>query len=138
MSCCPRTARTIRVESATLDEQLRGSRPLLIKIDAEGYENHILDGGTDTFTSRPLSALILEINENCHRYGLTESHIFERVLGFGFTAVVYDPVERRLTRCASWQSERGTEANTLFVRDLDAATERVRTASKFKTVAYEI
>ena len=92
----------------------------------------------DTLTSPTLSALILEINENCRRYGLTEAQVFRRVLDFGFIAVGYDPIERCVSRSESWQAERGGEANTLFVRDLDAATERVRAASRFKTVAYEI
>jgi FkbM family methyltransferase len=128
----------IRVKVSTLDEELAGFSPAMIKMDAEGYENHILDGASQTFSSPALLALIVEINANCHRYGLTEARLFERILSYGFIAVAYDPVERRLTRCDSWNSDRGAEANTIFVRDISLATQRVKAAPKFKTIAYEI
>jgi FkbM family methyltransferase len=128
----------IRVKVSTLDEELTSCSAVMIKMDAEGYENHILDGASQTFSSPALLALIVEINANCHRYGLTESQIFERILNYGFIAVAYDPVERRLTPCHSWDSDRGAEANTIFVRDLNVATQTVKAAPKFKTIAYEI
>ncbi|MEO8426284.1 MAG: FkbM family methyltransferase [Verrucomicrobiota bacterium] len=128
----------IRVKASTLDEELSGGSPVMIKMDAEGYENNILDGANQTFSSPDLLALIVEINANCHRYGFTESQIFERILNYGFISVVYDPLERRLMRCGSWDSERGAEANTIFVRDINVATQRLIMAPKFKTIAYEI
>jgi hypothetical protein len=128
----------IRVKVSTLDEELANCSPAMIKMDAEGYENHILDGASQTFSSPALLALIVDINANCHRYGLTESQIFARILNCGFIAVAYDPLERRLTPCDSWDSDRGAEANTIFVLDINVATQRVRAAPKFKTIAYEI
>jgi FkbM family methyltransferase len=41
----------IRVKVSTLDEELAGFSPAMIKMDAEGYENHILDGANQTFSS---------------------------------------------------------------------------------------
>lgn len=132
------TDATIRVQASTLDEELALQCPVLIKMDAEGYESPILDGAEKTFRSTELQALVIEINENCHRYGLTEAQIYERIVRFGFVGVTYDPRRRILTRCNSWDTGRGSEANTIFVRNIDAAQQRLGAAARFQTVAYDI
>lgn len=132
------TPKVLRVKASTLDRELPKEQPVLIKMDVEGFEHRVLGGGDAVLRKPTLLALIVEINANCQRYGLTEEETYRKILTYGFASVGYDPMERRLTRSSSWEEGRGAEANTLFVRDLSAATERVKSAGQFRTAAYEI
>jgi FkbM family methyltransferase len=123
------------VDAVPLDGALAGRIPALVKLDAEGYEREILEGARHTLAGPELSALIVEIDANCRRYGWSEADVFRHVLDHGFAAVTYDPLSRRLDRAGTWDTGRGAEASTLFVRDVAAATARLAAAPRFRITA---
>jgi FkbM family methyltransferase len=115
------------VPVVTLDEALLDQSPTLIKIDAEGYEMPVLEGGEETLKKATLNALIVELNGSGLRYGFDDSKILGKLLDHGFGTYAYDPVARTLT---SLHEKNNASGNTLFIRNVPLVTERLRTASK--------
>ena len=52
----------INVKMSTLDISLIGLSPILIKIDVEGFETEVINGGVQTLKSDSLKAIIIELN----------------------------------------------------------------------------
>jgi FkbM family methyltransferase len=103
----------VTVPMTTLDAA-SSTAPALIKIDVEGYELDVLRGAARTLNSAV--AVIMELND-AEASRLLESS--------GFACHGYDPFQRRLTPLLSGS------ANGIFVRDLEAATKRLREAKAF-------
>jgi FkbM family methyltransferase len=117
----------IEVPVETLDAVLAGAAPVIVKIDVEGFETEVLDGAPLTMRSPALLAVLMELNGSGLRYGHDEDRLHARMLEWGFVPARYDPQRRSLEPVAS----RGAEAgNTLYIRDLDALRERVRSAPR--------
>jgi FkbM family methyltransferase len=108
---------TIRVPVITLDELLEGRLPKVIKIDVEGHELSVLDGGARTFSSPEVEAVIMETNGSGERFGVTDDTLFKKMREFGFNPAEYDPYNRRLV-----PQHRNTQ-NTIFIRDFDRTGE---------------
>jgi FkbM family methyltransferase len=126
-----------QVQTSTLDAEFPVA-PTLLKLDAEGFEGAILEGGRRTLASPALLALVVEITEHCQRYGVTPSELFDRIVRFGFVPVHYDPLLRRLTPRSTSGSRWSEEQTTIFVRNVDAVTERLIGAPRIMTVAFEV
>jgi len=126
------------VEVTTLDTALGQKEPTLIKIDVEGYEWAVISGGEETLGKPSLQAIVIEINENCRRYGVKLEHTFERITDYGFTACRYNPEKRQLTEVKkeAWKESRQT--NTIFVRDIQVSKDRVKTANSFRVLGYDV
>lgn len=120
----------IEVPVLPLDALLHERQPTVIKIDVEGFETEVLNGGKKTFSSPTLLAVIMELNGSGQRYGYDEDAIHRRMLEWGFETATYTPLERTLT---ATQTRRKTTGNTLYVRDIDALRERIY-AAPFYTV----
>ncbi|NHA02254.1 FkbM family methyltransferase [Mucilaginibacter sp. HC2] len=117
------TADITMVNTDTMDNILNGDLPLLIKIDVEGFETEVLKGSLNTLQSPLLKAIIIELNGSGNRYGFDELAIHELLTNHGFTVMKYLPFQRELIGAAP-----GSVGNTLYVRDLDFVTERLKTA----------
>ncbi|MEA1049021.1 FkbM family methyltransferase [Lamprobacter modestohalophilus] len=117
----------VAVES--LDTVLAGEVPALIKLDVEGYETEVLAGAEHTLAAPGLLAVVMELNGSGARYGFDDAALHQQMLALGFTACRYAPVERQLEPLAEAPNRTG---NTLYVRDLEAVRERVRTAARFR------
>jgi FkbM family methyltransferase len=116
----------IDVEIMTLDEAAGSLTPEIIKIDVEGYEWEVVAGGKKTFSQPGLNAVLMELRGHGGRYGFDERAIDAGMRSSGFIPCSYDPLRRALSR-----EPEGRLGDMLYVRDLDKALRRVRTAPAF-------
>ena len=116
----------VQVPVVRLDDVISRA-PTLIKVDVEGYEAAVVEGGTKTFSSA--LAVIMELNGQGARYGHDEDRILEQMKQWGFSIVGYDPMTRALVAPS-------IGGNKIFVRG--DVSERLRTARKYRTRNHSI
>ena len=104
------------VSLARLDTLLKGQGPALVKIDVEGYEGEVLTGAALTFQNLP--ALIIE--------SWCDQGLRERLAAHGLTLCSYNPKSRQLKPLSL--DTKSFAQSELFVRDLDAARQRLSQA----------
>jgi hypothetical protein len=116
------------VEITTLDKELEGKSPVMIKVDVEGFETEVLRGAATTLATPALQCVLLELCGSGAAYGYDEEDVRRTMKHFGFQACVYHPFERQLVR-----GDAGTifSNNALFVRDMAYVAERLATARPF-------
>jgi hypothetical protein len=117
----------VSVEVFTLDELLSGETPVLMKIDVEGFETPVLEGGEATLNKPGLLAVIMELNGSGTRYGYDEAAIVKKMSGHGFKCCSYDPFARKLIDLGGKNLASG---NTLFIKGKEAVMERLKSAPK--------
>lgn len=122
------TRATASVPVLTMDEVCAGRAPTVIKIDVEGHERQVLQGGRDTLASPDLLAVLMETNDSDKLYGEQGGSVIDRMAGHGFTPFGYDPFKREL------QPYRAGQENTVFARQPDIVTARCRAAPRFTLV----
>lgn len=93
-----------RVRQERLDELIGDHRPVMMKIDVEGYEEEMLQGAAATLARDSLVAIELET---------VTPRIEETMRAHGFARACYDPFARRLSETPL----DGFALNTLFIRD---------------------
>lgn len=118
---------SVPVQITTLDSELQGLNPALIKIDVEGFETPVLRGAADTLSKPSLVAVIMELNGSGSRYGFDESGILKTMLDAGFKTYSYDPLGRKLINLNGKNLNSG---NTLFLRNLDFVEKRLMASGK--------
>lgn len=118
---------SLTVPISTLDEIITDRIPSLIKIDVEGFETPVIEGGRRVLTNPNLQAVIMESNGSGATFGFDEHAIYEQMLDYGFVTCSYEPIKRNLTQTQF----RNTFGNTLYVRDFDYAASRVLEANPF-------
>lgn len=111
----------------SLDVQLQGVSPSLLKIDVEGYETPVLEGAHETLKKPTLHSVIMELNGSGSRYGYDESRIIELMLDYDFKTYSYNPLERKLIDLKGKNLNTG---NTLFIRDKSFVEERLMDSPK--------
>lgn len=123
----------IEVEVNNLDYFLGNNIPKLIKIDVEGFEKSVLLGAKTILADSNLKAIIIELNGCCHNYGVDESTIHQILLDAGFSTFEYQAFERKIMPVQSFNNE----GNTLYIRDLGWANQRVKESRKYKVLGKE-
>ncbi len=118
---------TIDVPVDTLDNILKQSNPILLKIDVEGFETEVLNGAENVLQNQSLKAIIIELNGSGGRYGYDELQIHNKLVNHGFAPFDYDPFARTLSARASF-----SDANTIYIRDAQFVAERLKSARKIK------
>jgi FkbM family methyltransferase len=118
---------TVEVELSTLDHELRGEKPVLIKIDVEGFESEVLSGSGSTLTCSSLCAMIIERNDSGDKYGFDEAALHSKIKAAGFTPCTYH-AERRLIEPVT-QKFRG---NIIYLRDVQASIQRLQKAPRLE------
>lgn len=119
---------TIQVPVDSLDTILEKEEdPVLLKIDVEGFETHVLSGASNTLSRNKLKAIIIELNGSGEKYGYDEKKLHEKLLENGYHPHRYNPFERELTAIDTF----GTH-NTIYIKDVDFVRERVKTAEKIR------
>ena len=119
----------IEIPVTTLNSQLEKLKPTLIKIDVEGYEYDVLKGASDILAMQSLKAVLLE-NVNLHSRYHKESEQHRLMLEHGFRTYEYLPEKHKLTDLATKQNLQN--GNTIYIRNLEEAQERLSTARKFR------
>ncbi|RYZ21625.1 MAG: FkbM family methyltransferase [Chitinophagaceae bacterium] len=109
-----------------LDQYSNEWQPNLIKIDVEGFETEVINGAPGILRQQNLKAILIELNGSGGRYGFDEEDLHRRFLGYGFAPFCYQPFERRLVKQESYGS-----FNTLYIRDIDYVTQRLKNAKPF-------
>lgn len=93
----PEDKNIIEVPVNKLDNILSEQIPLLIKIDVEGFETEVLNGGKKTLHDKKLKAIIIELTGHGNRYNYDEGKIHEMLNTCGFKAFLYDAKKRTLS-----------------------------------------
>jgi FkbM family methyltransferase len=114
------------VSVTTLDKQYKLESSAVIKIDVEGYESFVIDGGEEFFSSLYLRAIIIELNGLGENFGRIDSDIDAKFRQYGFNSIQYNPQNRKIEETLTFD----TGENTIYVRNVSEAIERCRTAEK--------
>ena len=86
----------IEVPVQRLDDLQLPEKNLLAKIDVEGFERYVIEGGMNTLKKPNFLALIIELNGSGKRYGNEDLEIHKQLLHLGFLAHTYNPLTRQL------------------------------------------
>lgn len=121
---------TREVQVRTLDEFApHGTqRPWLLKVDVEGYEPNVLEGGLEALRHGGLMAVICEANREVPDYARRDTRgTVEHLADAGFQSFRYDAYSRKLTPASPQPG-----ANVLFIRDLEQVKDRIALAPRFR------
>ena len=121
----------VEVPVTTLDELTRDATPALMKVDVEGFETEVFAAGYETLARPELQAIIVELNGSGTRYGFDEELLQRKIESFGFCPHDYCPFARQL-RPITGKSIAG--GNTIYVRNVAAVQERLRTAPSLEVL----
>jgi FkbM family methyltransferase len=118
---------SVAVKMTTLDKELAGNPPTLLKVDVEGFETEVFAGAANTLKQPELRAIIVERNNIGTRYGFNEELLHCEIRQCGFIPCNYEPFARRLVQV-------GEQAvgNIIYTRDVAAANASLQTALAFK------
>ncbi len=87
----------------------------LIKIDVEGHELEVLDGGAETIRQfKPL--ILIEIESRHHQFPITD--IFSKLEGLGYKGYYLNPSQFKLFDIAKFNSDRDQNQINLNAKDL--------------------
>jgi FkbM family methyltransferase len=127
---------SIAVTVRKLDDVIGNLRPIMIKIDVEGFESQVIKGGLNTFNSPSLLVILIELNGSGSRYGYSEDSIKSTIVDYGFTPNKYDPLTRSLIPISIHGAS--NHGNILFIRDIDKVQERLTTSLPFNVFGRSI
>lgn len=113
------------VEVWPLDEMEINSDSIFAKIDVEGFESYVIQGGARLFQSGRVKALIMELNGLSDRFELDESEIISKLRAWGYNSYKYEAKTGRL-----FKLQASTDTNTIFIRNdsLHLIENRIRQA----------
>jgi FkbM family methyltransferase len=114
---------SIEVPVARLDDVVSIDQPALLKIDVEGYEYPVIQGGLENFGNPLLKAVIIELNGLGNQFGYSDQSIHDTLVSLGLSPWTYDPFTRSLS-----PQHALSHLNTLYLRDTAFVQERIRTA----------
>jgi len=115
------------VDVVVIDMLSVADNPTLIKIDVEGFETEVLNGMAATLNLSSLKAIIIELNGSGGRYGFNEQDIHQLLLNNGFKPFQYDPFKRQTAIVDTY-----SDFNTIYCRDAEFVTGRLKSAKAFK------
>lgn len=118
---------TVAVDVVRLDDVVSPNGPgkMAFKIDVEGFEMSVLNGGAGLFASDAALCVIMETNGSGHRYGVKDGALFARMRDYGFAPYHYSPFSRSFSPAGEGDKD---HINTIFVKDMDEVIRRVRQA----------
>jgi FkbM family methyltransferase len=109
-----------------LDTLIGAVRPLMIKMDVEGFEEHVVRGAEGLLSGDSLEVIVIETLTA--EIEATFSH-------HGFARGYYDPIRRALTR---HPNSNLPSSNAVFLRDWDFVTARLAAAPPVKVLGKSI
>lgn len=121
------TGATDRIEISTLDAELAGCSPKLMKIDVEGFETEVFSAADAVLGDPSVAAMIIERNGSGNRYGYDEDALHVRIRSAGFKPCRYRSAGRVVEPVPD-----SFEGNIVYLRDPKAAQQRVSSAPAFR------
>lgn len=115
----------IKVKVKTLDELCEHKTPDFIKIDVEGYEWFVLNGGLKTLSNDTLKLILIELNESGKNFNIQDDQIVKLLKDNGFLPYVYDLDRSTFIEVTHKNVD---QFNTLFIKDLDFVVNRISNA----------
>lgn len=126
---------TVVVPVRRLDDLIGDRSPFLIKMDVEGYEWFVLQGGQQVLEKNSLQAIIIEITETgIARYGVAGEKIHALMLEQGFSSMQYDPFARTLSVFDPFSVPRA--GNIIYIRNIDVVEKRIAEAPAYRVFDY--
>ena len=119
----------IKVNVKTLDEICTLQVPDFIKIDVEGYEWFVLNGGLNTLASSNLKLILIELNESGKNFNIQDEQIIQLLKEKGFLPYVYNIETKLLNQI---DTKNINQFNTLFIKDLKFVEERILNCERLK------
>lgn len=109
-----------RVAVSTLDHELSGYSPVLLKIDVEGFEHAVLTGASNVLASQDCLAIIIEGQADPVNKYLAET---------GFVEVDYDPGVRSIVQASSIKTP-----NKIWIKQesIEDVAERLKSAPQLE------
>ncbi|MGD0780414.1 MAG: FkbM family methyltransferase [Dehalococcoidales bacterium] len=98
-----RVSKVVDVQAATLDSLINKAPkvPVIVKIDTEGHEIHVLEGMEKLLRNTADISLIVEFNPKCLRKaGYNPSDLLEKILQFGFEIYFVNDTKREINKLA--------------------------------------
>lgn len=115
-------AETVAVDVVPMDELVDEVVPTMIKIDVEGYEYAVLNGGTVTLTNPGVHVVIVELNGSGRKYGVLDEDVHALLLSKGLLPHIYDPFTRKIMVLDDFTRH---NQNVLYIRDANFVRQRV-------------
>ncbi|MBL0024759.1 MAG: FkbM family methyltransferase [Saprospiraceae bacterium] len=114
----------MEVKVDTLDNVVGNLNPILMKIDVEGFETEVLNGGINVLSNSSLLGIIIELNGSGNRSNYDENAIHEKLvkLVLNLTIMIH---YRKLSILNTYGS-----LNTIYLRNLEFVTNRVTSAKR--------
>lgn len=120
----------IEVPVVTLDALVGDDqRPRLIKIDVEGFEHHVIEGGSAVLGSPETMGVIMELNGSGARYGFDDDRLHQSMIRFGFQPFGYEPETRQLKPL---DHRNRVSGNTLYLKQIETVRQRVQSSRRFR------
>ncbi|MFH0895772.1 MAG: FkbM family methyltransferase [Bacteroidota bacterium] len=117
-----------KIKTTTLDTYVKAagiSKVALIKIDVEGWETHVLKGGTHFFQSGNADVMLIEFTEkNLNMAGVNSETLYNAVQNCGFSLYTYD--SKNNTLIPEKPGQVYVYANLIAVRNFSEALNRIR------------
>ena len=130
----PNSHNSVNILMSTLNEEIPEIEvACLIKIDAEGYELKILEGGKNILQNKNLKAIIIEMMNLGIRYGSNDQQVHELLINSGFHLYQYDPYKRELLPLNQL-----INGNGIYIKDIEFVKQRVKHAKPFKVLGKNI
>ena len=131
-------SQSCKVQATTLDQALGSQRPIMLKIDVEGFETKVISGARRTLEKPDLRCVLIELAGYGKRYGFDENVLRHQMAELGFESCPYDPFARSLQRGPIRGGNKNHTENTLFVRDIEFVQQRVEGAPCFTVRGWRI
>ena len=129
--------KTVSVPVCLLDDLVGDRSPFLIKMDVEGYEWFVLQGGLNQLGKESLQAIIIEFNNTgLDRYGVGDDKIHQLLEEKGFHSMTYDPFSRTLKSINPFAEDQW--GNVIYVRDVSTVTARVESGTGYQIFGISI
>ena len=122
----PSNKDTTEVDVITLDSNFEPKTPTIVKIDVEGYEKFVFDGGNNFFSNPNVIALIVELSGNAF-FGIKHLDIEEKISSFGFLPISYDPFTQKVNTLDAYN----VGGNSIYVKNIDDAVKRCLESESF-------
>ncbi len=115
------------VEVTTLDIELDNNSKYFLKIDVEGFEFNVIEGASNLLSSDAISAVIIELNGSGLEFGFSDEKVHQKLIGFGFKPIRYNPKLRIVTESNSFNKNFG---NTIYVKDIERISNLCKISDK--------